>query len=302
MWLSSRKLSVALSGCARLLPMLGVFDSGVGGLNVLAAIRKRLPRHSILYLGDSARTPYGNRSRKAITWYTAECCFHLFERGCSLIVLACNTASAETLRVLQKEWLPGLREHFHRPLNIIGVIRPLAEEAVQISKSGRIAVVGTRSTIESKTYDAELTALRNDVRVISKACPLLVPLVEEGWIDKPETRRILRTYLLPIKAENPDVLILGCTHYEAMHHLFSAKMGNRCTVLSTPSIVSEKLEAYLDRHPEYAMLHDGKMTFLTTGDPVRFAEIGSCFYGDRMENVTQVVVSPQFDLALQSAS
>lgn len=282
--------------------MLGVFDSGVGGLNVLAAIRKRLPGHSILYLGDSARTPYGNRSREIITRYTAECCFHLFERGCTLIVLACNTASAETLRTLQQEWLPRIRKRFNRPLNIIGVIRPLAEEAVKITRSGRIAVVGTRSTIESKTYDKELTALRDDVRVLSRACPLLVPLVEEGWVDKPETRRILRTYLLPLKAENPDVLILGCTHYEAMRHLFRAKMGNRCTVLSTPSIVSEKLEAYLARHPEYAMSLEGRVTFLTTGDPARFAEIGSRFYGDGMENVARATLLPHFDLALQSAS
>lgn len=281
--------------------MLGVFDSGIGGLNVLAAIRRRLPQCSVLYLGDSARNPYGNRDRGVITEYTKECCLHLFERGCSLILLACNTVSAETLRTLQQEWLPKIRKRFDRPINIIGVIRPLAEEAARISKTGRIAVVGTRSTVESKTYDKELMALRKDVRVISKACPLLVPLVEEGWIDKPETRKILRTYLLPLKAENPDVLILGCTHYEAMHHLFRAKMGNRCTVLSTPSIVSEKLEAYLGRHPEYAMSPGGKVTFLTTGDPVRFAEIGSRFYGGSMEDVLKTAVSPHFDLATQSA-
>ena len=282
--------------------MLGVFDSGVGGLNVLAAIRRRLPRLSVLYLGDSARNPYGNRDRDVITGYTKECCLHLFERGCSLILLACNTVSAETLRTLQQEWLPEIRNRFDRPLNIIGVIRPLAEEAAKISKTGRIAVVGTRSTIESKTYEKELTALRGDIRVISRACPLLVPLVEEGWIDKPETRRILRTYLLPLKAENPDVLILGCTHYEAMHHLFRAKMGRHCTVLSTPSVVSEKLGLYLERHPEYTMSLDGKMTFLTTGDPARFAEIGSRFFGGSMENVARTSVLPHFDLALQSAS
>lgn len=272
--------------------MLGLFDSGVGGLNVLAAVREVLPDAATVYLGDSARTPYGNHSREVITRYTKECCHFLFEQGCTLIVLACNTASAETLRILQQEWLPELRQKIKRPINIIGVIRPLAEEAVRRTKSGCIGVVGTRSTVESKTYIEELKVLRPDVRVVQKACPLLVPLVEEGWIEKPETKKILRTYLASLKAENPDVLILGCTHYESMHHLFQKKMGRRCEVLSSPMIIARTLSDYLARHPEYDISRGGTLRFLTTGDPDRFREIGSRFFKTRIPKVEKIEVIP----------
>ncbi len=272
--------------------MLGLFDSGVGGLNVLAAVRDVLPGAATVYLGDSARTPYGNHSREVITRYTKECCHFLFEQGCTLIVLACNTASAETLRILQQEWLPKLRQTTKRPINIIGVIRPLAEEAVRRTKRGCIGVVGTRSTVESKAYIEELKALRPDVRVVQKACPLLVPLVEEGWTEKPETKKILRTYLASLKAQNPDVLILGCTHYEAMHHLFQKKMGRRCEVLSSPMIIARTLSDYLARHPEYEIPQDGTLRFLTTGDPDRFQEIGSRFFKTRIPAVERVEVIP----------
>ena len=173
--------------------MLGIFDSGVGGLTVLRSIRERLPDLSVTYLGDSARTPYGNLSRAVVTEYTKEACSFLFERGCSIIILACNTASAETLRELQQQWLPVLREKSGRSINILGVVRPLAEEAVLHTKRQCIGIVGTRSTVSSGAYKEELTELMPSVRVIQKACPLLVPLVEEQWQEKPEARKILKT-------------------------------------------------------------------------------------------------------------
>jgi len=278
------------SGALDFIGMLGIFDSGVGGLNVLAAVRERLPDLSMTYLGDNAKAPYGNRSRAVITEATKECCSYLFDQGCTLIVLACNTASAGTLRILQQEWLPKLRAETGRTLNILGVIRPLAEEAVERTRSGCIGVVGTRSTIASGTYIEELTALRKDVRVVSEACPLLVPLVEEGWIKKPETRKILRTYLAPIKSKNPDVLILGCTHYESLHDLFQKKMGRRCTVLHTPSIIAEKLKRYLERHPEYVMTRGSGVRFCTTGDPDQFLRVSSLFYRSPMGRVEKVEI------------
>ncbi|HLC75996.1 MAG TPA: glutamate racemase [Candidatus Peribacterales bacterium] len=265
--------------------MLGIFDSGVGGLNVFAAIRTLLPNLQMTYLGDNARTPYGDRSRETITAWTKECCSFLFDQGCTLIVLACNTASAETLRVLQQEWLPNVRKHRNKTLNILGVIRPLAEEAVEHTRNGCIGVVGTRSTISSGTYIEELSALRPALRVVQQACPLLVPLVEEGWINKPETRKILRTYLASLKSQNPDVLILGCTHYEALHHLFQRQMGRRCTVLHTPTIVAQKLADYILRHPEYALPQTGRVHFFTTGDEERFQRIGSIFCPKDIEHV-----------------
>ncbi len=267
--------------------MLGIFDSGFGGLTVLKAVRDLLPKHDILYLGDNARAPYGNRSRDQLTVFTKECCSFLFDRGCTLIVLACNTVSAETLRDLQQKWLPSLGGN---PKNIIGVVRPLAEEAVLHTKNNRIAVVGTRSTVESETYVEELQKLKPEVTVIQKACPLLVPLVEEGWEEKPETRKILRTYLASVKSANPDVLILGCTHYEILHPQFLQNMGRRCKVLHSPSIIAKKLEDYLKRHPEYdaTIPHTSETIFLTTGDPERFRELGERFYGARMGKVERV--------------
>jgi glutamate racemase len=266
--------------------MLGVFDSGFGGLTVLKGIREKCPDISITYLGDSARTPYGNRSRDTVTKYTKECCEELFKRGCNLILLACNTASADTLRELQQNWLPSLKDS--KSKNIIGVVRPLAEEAVSISKTGRIGVVGTRGTIESGAYEDEINNLNKDAQIIQKACPLLVPLVEEGWIGKPETNRILRFYLSSIKSFNPDVLILGCTHYEAMHDLFQKKAGKRCNVLHTPSVISRKLIDYMEQHPEYEIKKGGETRFLTTGNPDRFSEMGSVFYGEKISNIERI--------------
>ena len=292
--------------------MLGVFDSGFGGLPVLRAIRDALPDLAITYLGDNARTPYGDRSRESVTEFTKECCTVLFERGCSLIILACNTASADTLRELQQNWLPTLGHRTldvgqrnkipspkssHRdlrqvpsPKNILGVVRPLAEEAVLRTKTGRIAVVGTRSTVASGAYVHELTHLRPDVTVMQQACPLLVPLVEEGWEQKPEARKILRTYLRPVKAANPDVLILGCTHYEILYPVFRKMMGRRCMVLHSPTVVARKLGEYLVAHPEYdgTIPRTGEVVFLTTGDPERFAQLGSRFYGRRIAKVAHV--------------
>ena len=275
--------------------MLGIFDSGFGGLTVLRAIRERLPDLSVMYLGDSARTPYGNRDRETVTHYTKECCSFLFDQGCTLIVLACNTASAETLRELQQEWLPELHRD-GKKRNIIGVVRPLAEEAVLHTRNKRIGVVGTRSTIDSGTYIEELKAQKEDVTVLQKACPLLVPLVEEGWERKPEARKILRTYLASLKTENPDVLILGCTHYETLHPLFQEMMGRRCAVLHSPSVIAEKLEAYLERHPEYDIQKTGESSFLTTGAEESFLSLGSRFYGQSISNVQKVEI-PALSLA-----
>jgi len=270
--------------------VLGVFDSGVGGLTVLRTLRSALPQHEILYLGDNARTPYGNRSREVVSQYTKECCSYLFDQGCTLIILACNTASAETLRELQQEWIPELNRD-GKKRNIIGVVRPLAEEAALLTKNNCIGVVGTRSTIESGAYIEELKAQKTDVTVVQQACPLLVPLVEEGWHKKPEARKILRTYLRPLKSKNPDVLILGCTHYEALHPAFAQMMGRRCTILHSPTIIARKLTEYLERHPEYEIPLTGETHFLTTGDPKRFAEIGEKFYGKTLDAVAVADIS-----------
>ncbi len=189
--------------------MIGVFDSGLGGLTVLRAFLKHLPQYDYLYLGDNARAPYGNKSIEVIYEYTRQAVQFLFDRGCFLIILACNTASAKALRKIQQEWLTL----HYADRRVLGVVIPLAEVGVQVSRYGRIGVIGTRATIETEVYQQELDKLRGDLKVSGLACPLLVPLVEEGSAGKPETNRILKKYLRHLKDRKVDTLILGCTHY-----------------------------------------------------------------------------------------
>ena len=269
--------------------MIGVFDSGIGGLTVLRAFLRRLPEYDYLYFGDNARAPYGNKSLQVIYDYTRQAVDFLFERGCVLIILACNTASAKALRKIQQEWLPS-----HCPENrVLGVAIPLAEAGAQVTRYGRIGVIGTRATIESKVYEQELQKLRGDLNVYGLACPLLVPLVEEGWVGKPETTMILKKYLRQIKRKKVDTLILGCTHYPFLDKDIARIMGKNCRVLPGPEIIAQKLEDYLRRHPEIRerISRQGTRLFCTTDDPQRFRRLGERFLGQEIQGVEQVDLS-----------
>jgi glutamate racemase len=266
--------------------MIGVFDSGYGGLTVLKGFLQKLPDYDYLYLGDSARAPYGNKSLKVIYDYTRQAVDFLFSRGAVLIILACNTASAKALRRIQQEWLPD-----HYPdRRVLGVVIPLAEAAVDGSRWGRIGVIGTRATVESGVFDQEVHKLNPELKVIEKACPLLVPLVEEGWTGKPETRSILKKYLLPLKSAAIDTLILGCTHYPFLKKDVARIMGKNCRVLDGPAIVADKLADYLVRHPEIEtrLSRDRIRSFSTTDDPERFRAFGEDFLGRRIRDVLAV--------------
>ena len=268
--------------------MIGVFDSGLGGLTVLRAFLKHLPQYDYLYLGDNARAPYGNKSLEVIYEYTRQAVEFLFARGCTLIILACNTASAKALRKIQQEWLP-----LHDPdRRVLGVVIPLAEVGVQVTRYGRIGVIGTRATIETKVYQQELDKLSSDLRVYGLACPLLVPLVEEGWVGKPETHRILKKYLRPLKDRKVDTLILGCTHYPFLQKDIERIMGKNCKVLDGPGIVADKLEDYLRRHPEIEtrVSRTGKVTYFTTDDPERFKRFGEKFLGQSIRAVEKLTL------------
>lgn len=269
--------------------MIGVFDSGIGGLTVLRAFLKNLSEYDYLYLGDNARAPYGNKSAQVIYEYTRQAVEFLFQRGCVLVVLACNTASAKALRRIQQDWLPA-----HCPENrVLGVAIPLAETGAQVTRYGRIGVIGTRATIESKVYEQELQKLRSDLNIYGLACPLLVPLVEEGWVGKPETNRILKKYLRQMKSNKVDTLILGCTHYPFLEKDIKRIMGKNCRVLSGPEIVAQKLEDYLDRHPEIdeRISREGRRLFFTTDDPERFKFLGEKFLGERFKEVEKTDLS-----------
>lgn len=257
--------------------MIGIFDSGFGGLSIFKEIDKLLPEYSYIYLGDSARTPYGNRSQEAIYSYTKQAVGFLFKQGCELIIIACGTASAKALRKIQQEYLPVK----YPDKKVLGVIKPLAEAAVQASPFGRIGVVGTRSTINSQAYVNELNKLNSQYQVYQQACPLLVPLIEEGWINKPETKMILKKYLRPLKQQRVDTLILGCTHYPLLLKEFQQVMGKKCQVLNSGVVVAKSLQDYLKRHSEITdkLTKTGSKVFYTTDDPKNFSELGSRFFG-----------------------
>jgi len=267
--------------------MIGVFDSGFGGLTVLKELLRQLPEYDYLYLGDNARAPYGNRSHDSVKQFAEEGIKYLFGQGCVLIIVACNTASAQVLRELQEEYLrkPNVTDR-----KILGVIKPIVEEAVNLTKNNTVGVIGTRSTINAKSYEVELHHLNPKLKVCTQSCPLLVPLVEEGWIDKPETRMILKKYLRSIKSCNIDTLLLGCTHYPLLMKEIKKIMGRNIKVPSPGKIVAASLADYLSRHPEIETLltKKEKRLFNTTDDADRFKSMATRFLGQTVKDVTRV--------------
>ncbi|MCD6109433.1 glutamate racemase [bacterium] len=254
--------------------MIGLFDSGYGGLTVLKPVLEKLPQYDYIYLGDNARTPYGTRTPETIKRYSEQAVEYLFDRGCRLIIIACNTVSALALRHLQQKYL---RDKNIADKKILGVIRPLAEYATTNTNTKRISVVGTRGTIASNAYEIELKKLDPDINVFSKACPLLVSLIEEHWHHKPEAKKILKKYLLPLKSKNSDTLILGCTHYPLMYKDFKRYMGKNVNVLKSGEIIAESLKDYLNRHPEIEKLitQGGTREYVTTDSADSFKKFGN---------------------------
>jgi len=254
--------------------MIGLFDSGYGGLTVLKPVLDRLPQYDYMYLGDNARAPYGIRTAETVQQYSEQAVEYLFDKGCTLILTACNTVSALALRHLQQKYL---RDKNITDKKILGVIRPLAEYAAKSTKNKRISVVGTRGTVASKAYEIELKHIDNDIYVFSQACPLLVPFIEEHWHHKPEAKKILKKYLRPLKSTNSDVLILGCTHYPLMYNDFKRCMGKNVNVLHSGEIVADSLKDYLERHPEIEKLitRGGTREYITTDCPDAFKEFGN---------------------------
>lgn len=255
---------------------IGVFDSGLGGLTVLRHFLAKLPQYDYVYLGDSARAPYGEKSQETIYEYTRQAVSFLFNQGCSLVVLACNTASSQALRRLQQAGLP----EGHK---VLGVIRPIAERYGKTE--GRIAVLGTKATITSGAYEREIRNLSSKADIISAAAPLLVPLIEEGWSDKSATTRILKHYLLGLKSKHPSALILACTHYPLMLEKIRKIMGKSCEVADPGEIVAKSLADYITRHSEISLLGRGTTSFFTTDDPAKFQKLGRHFLGQEIVTV-----------------
>jgi glutamate racemase len=209
---------------------IGVFDSGVGGLTVAAALRRRLPHESILYLGDTARLPYGSKSPDTVTRYTRRNIEFLSERGVKAVVVACNTASALAL--------PNLDPDHHRKIPTWGVIEPGARKAAAVSR-GRIGIIATDATVRSDAYPQALRALRPELEILSQPCPLFVPLVEEGWNDDPVTEQIAERYLRPLLDAGIDTLVLGCTHYPLLVPVLRRVAGPDVTLVDSAEAVAE---------------------------------------------------------------
>jgi glutamate racemase len=220
--------------------MIGIFDSGIGGMTVARAVEQLLPAHSILYLGDIARTPYGTKSPETIIEYSLRNTEFLLERGSKLIVIACNTASSVATERLRREF----------KVPIIEVITPAVQEVLARTRTGRIGVIGTRATIRSNIYERTITAIMPEYKVFSQACPLLVPLVEEGWINKRETKMILRRYLHPFANRQIDTLVLGCTHYPLLKDLIQPRIGRRVTLVDSSIETARYLDKFLAENPQ----------------------------------------------------
>jgi glutamate racemase len=223
---------------------IGVFDSGFGGLTVLRGIRKELPDYDYIYLGDSARTPYGTRSQEAIYNFTEQAVGYLFEQGCQLIILACNTASSEALRKIQQEYLP---KH-HPKKRVLGVVIPSCETAVEAGYK-KIGIMATNSTVESNSYVREIKKIKKRVDVFQQPCPLLVPIIESGKINQKVLSILLDDYLNNFKKNKVDAIILGCTHYEIISNQIKKEIGG-VKIIDQSIVVAEKLKDYLRRHPE----------------------------------------------------
>lgn len=265
---------------------IGVFDSGVGGLTVLRAMLQRMPGEDYLYLGDTARLPYGSKSRETIVRYSLQTTSRLVELGIKILVIACNTATAAAL--------PALRETFP-DIPIIGVVEPGAQAACQASPSGRIAVIATPSTINGGAYQKAILRRRPEASVSSLPCPLFVPLAEEGWFDGPIVESIAARYLSPLFSDEkaPDCLVLGCTHYPMLASAIRAVIGPKPLMVDSAATTAEAVQGSLDSenmaHPQQQD-RTGVIRFFTTDDTGRFARTGSLFLGTSIpeENVQLV--------------
>jgi glutamate racemase len=254
-----------------------VFDSGYGGLTILDHLRKRLPQYDYLYLGDNARTPYGTRSFEIVYEFTLQAVKHLFEMGCSLVILACNTASAKALRTIQQHDLP-LIDPTRR---VLGVIRPTAECVGTLTHSRHIGILATAGTIKSQSYTLEIEKLYPDIVVNGEACPLWVPLVENHEFDSPGADYFVRQHIDRLLQRDPqiDTLILGCTHYPLLMEKIRQYTPQGITVVAQGEYIARSLQDYLHRHPEMEQrcTKQGQCRFLTTESKEKFEESASIF-------------------------
>lgn len=262
---------------------IGVFDSGFGGINILQGIVKKLPAYNYLYLGDTARAPYGTRSKEIVYEFTKQAVDFLFANNCELIILACNTASSDALQKIQREYLPKR----HPNKKVLGVLIPAAEEAVLKTKNKRVGVIATEGTVQSAAFIRELTKLNPKIKVFQNSCPLLVPIVEAGEQNSKAAKIVLKKYLEPLKKKGIDTLILGCTHYGILENKIRKIIGSKIHIISEAKIVPKKLKDYLKRHPEIEgnLKKNGAVIFFSTDLTNKFTSLGSKFFGKKIKGL-----------------
>jgi len=258
---------------------IGVFDSGVGGLTVLRELRRQIPAEDLVYLGDTARVPYGTKSAPTVCRYAGEAARFLIDQQVKLIVVACNTASAVALE--------PLAEDFQVP--IVGVIAPGARRALEISRSGRIGVIGTEGTVRSQAYERAIVNGNPDVSVFAAACPLFVPLAEEGWADHEIARMAAEEYVRPLLEHDIDTLVLGCTHYPLLKRTLQNTVGDSVVLIDSAEETAKTVAVQLQQEGLRRLVPShAAPRYFVTDIPDRFKQVGGAFLGDSLDNVATI--------------
>ncbi len=258
---------------------IGIFDSGIGGLTVLKEIFDKLPGENTIYLGDTARVPYGSRSPETVTRYSFENTRFLSSKNVKILVIACNTASSVSLSAVRKSF----------PVPVVGVIEPGARAAAAATKKKRIGVIGTEATVRSSSYTMAIQAIDPSIEVFGIPCPLFVPLVEEGWTDGQITEMVADRYLADMRKKDIDTLVLGCTHYPLLKHVFSKIMGNNVTLIDSAIETAREISRILE--VQGLMNISGQLVrheFYVTDSPQKFLSVGQRFLGRTIESIEKI--------------
>ncbi len=258
---------------------IGVFDSGIGGLTVVKRIASMLPQESIVYFGDTARVPYGSKSNQTVIEYSMQDARFLINKNVKALVVACNTVSSVAIKDLKK--------NFNVP--VIGMIEPGAAMAVKETKLGRIGVIGTRATVNNKAYSNEIKKINDEIFVYEKACPLFVPLAEEGWIEHNAVYEIAEEYLHELRELEIDTLVLGCTHYPILSEVIQKVIGEKVKLIDSGIAAAEVVKTELARIGFETNSHiEGKQSFYVSDIPVKFKEVAELFLGKKITDVIKI--------------
>ncbi|MCL5031449.1 MAG: glutamate racemase [Bacteroidetes bacterium] len=258
---------------------IGVFDSGIGGLTVVKRISSNLPKEDIVYFGDTARVPYGSKSNSTVIEYSIQDAKFLINKNVKAIVVACNTSSSIALN--------NLRKSFNVP--VIGMIEPGSQAALKASKNGRIGVIGTRATVNNKAYSNQIKKFNSDIQVFEKACPLFVPLAEEGWIKHKATYDIAEEYLKELRDKEIDTLVLGCTHYPILAEVIQEVIGEKVNLIDSGIASAEAVQVELDRYDLNTNKNSlGNQEYFVSDIPVKFKEVAELFLGKEVSEVSKI--------------